>query len=416
MRKSRVRILYIQKVPIGGTVTGLYELVKGLDLKIYDPIVLFLEPSIYADKFRELGAKVIIFDDPSHSLKRNTSALPKRDIAASLSRLANWLGEGYRILKQLYLFIRKDLPLSYRIHHVIKATGVDFVHQNDNLPADRATVLGTIFCNIPQVCHIRTLKKLSYIEKFLSRFVNALIYMSTSIETEYIQQGISAEKGKVIYDAFDPKEYEEIDSNQIAGLKSEFKILDGEKIICNIGRLARWKGQDVFLKAMAEVIKTDPDTKAIIVGPTNSSIERKIYFNELKKLVNDLGLTNHVLFTGFRSDIPQIMVTSDIVVHSSSEPEPFGRVIVEGMLAGKPVIATAAGGVLDIITDEVTGLLVPIKDSKAMANAIRYLLNNPEIAKRISDKAKEDARRRFNVNQHVQAVQNIYYQITEAVH
>jgi glycosyltransferase involved in cell wall biosynthesis len=237
--------------------------------------------------------------------------------------------------------------------------------------------------------------------------------MSTSIESQYLQQGILPEKGRVIYDAFDPKEYEEIDAKQIAELKSEFKISDDEKIVCNIGRITPWKGQDVFLKAMGNVIKINPNTKALIVGPTNSSVERKIFFKKLKKMVDDLELNNHVLFTDFRSDIPQIMITSDIIVHSSSEPEPFGRVIVEGMLAGKPVVATAAGGVLDIIENEVTGMLVPIKDAEAMANAITFYLNNHEATKRISDTAKEDARKRFNVKQHVQAVQKVYHEVLE---
>jgi glycosyltransferase involved in cell wall biosynthesis len=416
MSKGRLRVLYIQKPPGGGTATGLYDLVRGLNLELYEPIVLFLQPNIYFDKFKELDIKVLCYNKMFHSGIKNVSAVYKRDIAASLSKVANWIGVAYVTLKQCYLLIRKDLTVAYKISRLINDLKIDIVHQNNNLPADRATVLGAIFAKVPQVCHIRTLKRLSYIEKVLSRFIHAFIYMSKSIENLYIQEGIPVKKGNIIYDAFNADEYEIIDAKQVSEIKSDFGILNGERLVGNVGRIVRWKGQDVFIKAMAEVIKKDPRIKAIIVGPTNSSIEQKIFFNELKKLTNELGLANHVIFTGFRSDIPQIMASSDVIVHSSTEPEPFGRVIVEGMLAGKPVVATAAGGVLDIIHDEVTGLLVPIKDSKAMANAISYFLKNPEIAKRISDKSKEDAIRRFNVNQHVKAVQNIYQQIMEAVH
>lgn len=411
MNKDRLRILYIQKPPGGGTATGLYDLVRGLNSNFFEPVVLFLQPNIYSDKFKELDIKVLCYDKMFHSGIKNVSVVYKRDIAASLSKIADWIGVAYATLKQFYLLFRNDLTVAYKISRIIKDLKIDIVHQNNNLPADRATVLGAIFAKVPQVCHIRTLKRLSYIEKYLSRFIHTFIYMSKSIGNLYIEEGIPVKKGIIIYDAFKSDEYEKIDAKQVSEIKSGFGILNGERLVCNVGRLARWKGQDVFIKAMAAVIKKHPRTKAIVVGPTDSTVEQVKYFNELKKMTEKLRLTNHIIFTGFRSDIPQIMVASDIVVHSSSEPEPFGRVIVEGMLAGKPVVATAAGGVLDIIKDEVTGLLVPIKDSAAMGNAISYLLENQEIAKRISDKAKEDARRRFNVNQHVKAVQKIYQEI-----
>ena len=89
-------------------------------------------------------------------------------------------------------------------------------------------------------------------------------------------------------------------------------------------------------------------------------------------------MSDRVILTGVRSDIPRIMAASDIVVHSASEPEPFGRVIVEAMAAGRPVVATAAGGVLDIIEDQVTGLLVPSKNVTLMAKAIQQFLQNEE--------------------------------------
>jgi glycosyltransferase involved in cell wall biosynthesis len=414
MSKGRIRVLYIQKPPGGGTATGLYDLVKGIDLDFYEPIVLFLRPNIYFDKFKKLGIQVLNYENFSHSAIKSIPNVYKRDIAASLSKLARWLGVTYTTLKQFYLLIRNDLTVAYNISLLIKKLKIDIVHQNDNLPADRASVLGSIFAKVPQVCHIRTLKKLSYVEKCLGRFIHAFIYMSKSIEDLYVKQGIPDKKGRVIYDAFNFDDYKKADTEQIANIKSEFGILNGERLICNVGRLVRWKGQDVFIKALADVIKSEPKTKAVVVGSTNSTTEEKIYFEELQYLVKELGLSNNVIFAGFRSDVPLIMASSDVIVHSSTEPEPFGRVIVEGMLAGKPVIATAAGGVLDIIHDQVTGLLVPIKNPKAMAEAIQYLLKNPKLANHIRENAKADAKKRFNVNQHVKSVQKIYHSMLKS--
>jgi len=411
MRTGKIRILYIQKPPGGGTATGLYDLVKGMDSDVYEPIVLFLKPNIYFDKFKKLGVQVLKFNNWSHAPIENSPTVYKRDIAVSLSKISSRLGVIYTTLKQFYLLIRNDLSVAHKISRVIKSLNVNIVHHNDNLPADRAAVLGAIFAKVPQVCHIRTLKRLSYVEKCLSQFVQAFIYMSKSIENLYIKEGISPQKGQVIYDPFNINEYEDIEAKEISEIRSEFGIKNSERLVCNVGRIVRWKGQHVFLKAFADIIKTEPRAKAIIVGSTDKTADERNYFAELKNMVRKSGLVNHVIFTGFRSDIPRIMASSDIIVHSSTNPEPFGRVIVEGMLAGKPVVATAAGGVLDIIDDGVTGLLVPVKNSAAMATVLLDLLKNPQFEKRISDKAKEAAVKRFNVSQHIEAIQKIYHEI-----
>jgi len=108
------------------------------------------------------------------------------------------------------------------------------------------------------------------------------------------------------------------------------------------------------------------------------------------------------------------MYASDIIVHSATEPEPFGRVIVEGMLAGKPVIATAAGGPLDIISHNENGVLVPLRDSSRMAQAITRLLLNRQEAETMGAKARQAAESKFNVHEHVAAVQSQYMTVLKA--
>jgi glycosyltransferase involved in cell wall biosynthesis len=106
--------------------------------------------------------------------------------------------------------------------------------------------------------------------------------------------------------------------------------------------------------------------------------------------------------------VPRLMSALDVVVLSSSAPEPFGRVVIEGMAAGKPVVATAAGGVLDIIEDGLNGLLVPCKDSKAMAEAILQLLSDRGKAERMGLAARQRVAERFTVEHHVAKVQSVY--------
>jgi glycosyltransferase involved in cell wall biosynthesis len=102
------------------------------------------------------------------------------------------------------------------------------------------------------------------------------------------------------------------------------------------------------------------------------------------------------------------MAALDVVVLSSAEPEPFGRVVIEGMAAAKPVVATAAGGVLDIITDRIDGLLVPGKDAPALARAILWLLSNKEQAEQMGRAARQRVTEKFTVPYQVGVIQKVY--------
>jgi glycosyltransferase involved in cell wall biosynthesis len=411
MINSRHKILYIQGPALGGTVTGLYDLVGGINLKKYEPVILFLEPSIYCDESKNLGFKVITARKYLMHGQTSHVSSSKRDIAASLNRVNSLLSEIYKNFKQFYLLVCKDLILANRLSCFIRDLNIDLVHHNNNLRSDRVSVLAAALTNVPQICHVRTLTNLFYTEKFISRFVNAFIYMSSVIQKAYLNHGIPNKKGTVIYDGFNTVDNSIFDKNKITFLRDEFGIKNGEHLICNIGRIDWWKGQDYFIKAMAKVLKVEPNTKVLIVGPTDSRPENQAFYLKLKNLVEKYKMSNNLIFAGFRSDVQNIMAASDVVVHSSSEPEPFGRVIVEGMLVEKPVVATSAGGVLDIIQDKVTGLLVPLKDAESMAAAILQLLQNPEQAKQIGARARERAKRRFSVEQHVTAVEEIYKKV-----
>ncbi len=160
------------------------------------------------------------------------------------------------------------------------------------------------------------------------------------------------------------------------------------------GRIAPWKGQHVFLKALAEL----PGVHGLIVGDALFSGEDRRYGQELRGLAAHLQIADRIHFSGFCPNILPLLLLVDVVAHCSTSPEPFGRVIVEAMLAGRPVIATRAGGVPEIVTDNRTGLLVEPGDSHALAEAIQRLLKNREFAAKLGRAAKIDAEDRFRLD------------------
>jgi len=136
-------------------------------------------------------------------------------------------------------------------------------------------------------------------------------------------------------------------------------------------RLARWKGQHVLLEALASL----PDVGCIIVG--DALFGEQAYAAELKQMVLARGLADRVHFLGHRNDVPKLMMAVDAMVHPSIDPEPFGRTLVEAMLAREPVIATNAGAAPDILEEGSAGTLVPPNEPAALARAIATVLAKP---------------------------------------
>jgi len=247
--------------------------------------------------------------------------------------------------------------------------------------------------------------KLGHFDRIFARYVDFFIYISRAIAEHYLIQGIRLVKGTVIHNAVDLSEFSTDDP---APVRSDLGFLPQERLVGVVGRLDWWKGHEYFLEALAEVAQRIPNLRGLIVGAPENTPRNREYYQKLQSLTKSLGLDGKVVFTGFRGDVPRLMSALDVIVLSSSAPEPFGRVVIEGMAAGKPVVATAAGGVLDIIDDGVNGLLVPRQDSKAMAEAILELLSDREKARRIGLAARRRAEKQFTVQRHVVAVQQMY--------
>jgi glycosyltransferase involved in cell wall biosynthesis len=157
-----------------------------------------------------------------------------------------------------------------------------------------------------------------------------------------------------------------------------------------VGRLASWKGQHIFLEAFARAFPTG-DEHAVVVGSALFDSDES-YAAALPPLAARLGIADRVLFTGFQEDVSSELRQLDVLVHASPVPEPFGRVVVEGMGEGLAVVAHAHGGPTEIIEDGVNGLLVPPGDIDALARTLERLVAQPELRRRLGNAARQRAR------------------------
>lgn len=175
---------------------------------------------------------------------------------------------------------------------------------------------------------------------------------------------------------------------------------DGTIRVGLIGTFATWKGQDVFLDSISRLDR-DVAGKArfyIIGGPIYKTAGSQWSIDDLKGRARTLGIEDRVGFAGFQSDPAAAIRSLDVVVHASTRPEPFGRVIVEGMACRKAVIAVHGGGSGELFEDQKTALGIPPDDPEALAHAISRLITDPGLRARIATDGRASAMSRFDRN------------------
>jgi len=188
-----------------------------------------------------------------------------------------------------------------------------------------------------------------------------------------------------------------------AASRAELKLREGGFVIGTVSRLDEpKKGLAVMLRALADLAGQDgiPPWQWLLVGDGPAR-------DRLRSLAEELGLPGQVMFAGMRDDVASVLPMMDIFVCPSLY-EGFGIAIVEAMAAGRPVVASAVGGIPEIVVHEDTGLLVPPGDAAALAGALATLLNHPEQARAMGARGLARAREKFSIDTAVQQHQQLY--------
>jgi glycosyltransferase involved in cell wall biosynthesis len=179
-----------------------------------------------------------------------------------------------------------------------------------------------------------------------------------------------------------------------------------------VATYAWWKGHDVFLRAFARIAPRLPVRGYIVGGPVyRTGAQSQIDRTSLAQTIRSLGLDDRVGLTGFLEDVPGVMRSLDIVVHASTEPEPFGLVIAEGMASGRAVIVSAGGGAAEIVDDGVDALTCVPGDVAGMADRIEVLARDAALRRRIGGAARTSAGQRFDRQRMLDAAEDVYRQV-----
>jgi glycosyltransferase involved in cell wall biosynthesis len=205
----------------------------------------------------------------------------------------------------------------------------------------------------------------------------------------------------VVFNGISAEPFTELESVAQHELRARFGLPQDTFLVGSFSRLARWKGQHILLEALLEA----PEMHAVLVGA--ALFGEDAYEAELRAYVLEHGLADRVHFLGFQHDIAACMKAVDVVAHTSISPEPFGRVIIEGMLAKRPIVAARAGGVTDIVKDRENGILCTPGDVRSLADALGELSADAGLRNRLVEQGYANAISRFGTERYVESVQKI---------
>lgn len=298
-----------------------------------------------------------------------------------------------------------DFESLIKLIKIIKNSHIDIVHMHTYsgyyLSAIAAKLSGRVGIVLTRRMDFAIEKNL--INKiFFGKMVDKIIAISQAVRNVIIDAGVDSSKVEIIYESID------IDNFPLETNSSNFQAdkSDKVKIVGTVAHLYERKGIKFFLEAAHKVIKENPEVKFMVVGdgPLRDGLE--------SYAKNGLGLSGKVTFTGFRNDIKDVLSTMDIFVLPSLK-EGLGVAILEAMALAKPVVATKTGGIPESVIDGVTGFLVPICNADLLAEKITYLLNNPDIAKKMGQNGRLRIEEKFNNLESILKHEEIYAEVMQ---
>ncbi len=273
-------------------------------------------------------------------------------------------------------FLASAVPSVFFMSGLMIRRRIDVVHSNTAIilaPAFAARLLGR-----PHIWHIREF--FSEFPGFWNAHCRAMRFLSTRIVA--VSQAVADQfplscrlRLRVIHNGFPAAEFAPVAAERVQNFRRIYN-LGPHRVVGIIGRI-KWKrkGQEVFVRAAARLKERFPETLFVVVGSPYPGNED--HLTRLRLLIRELGLEGSVLCTGDAEDIKAAYAAMDIVVLASTQPEPFGGVVIEAMALGRPVIGSRIGGTPEQIEDRVTGLLFEPGDDQDLAMRVRRTAQRP---------------------------------------
>ena len=386
-------ILFIhQSAELYGSDKTILMFISSLDKSKYKPVVVLPFEGPLTREFEKNNIKVVIA--PVIKLYRKMLT-PKKLLGAFTE-----YKDGIQVLEKLHAEHQFDLDYSHTLAALI---GFAFAKKH----------------NIKHLWHIQEiLAKPVAVNKIFTKLLglkynHKAIYDSKATMNFWIQdQPKLAAKSDFVWNGLDVDKKPIHSQDQIREVRTTFFDVNNNNIVIGlIGRINSWKGQPLLLEAFRKIAADYPNARLVFIG--SAPPDQDFFVDNLNKSIVDYKLENQVRIIPFQENIWQLWDSIDIAVVPSTEPEPFGMVAIEAMLAKKPVIAANHGGLTEIVLDQKTGLLFAPGNADALSKSIRILLDDAEKRKAFGIAGYDRAAQHFSLKSHVDKFEGIFEEIIE---
>ncbi len=313
------------------------------------------------------------------------------------------------------LSYRRPVPFlkaSVQLARELRRQRIALVHCSDLMAGLRAAAAAKL-ARLPVLCHIRNPHPdIPRHDRPLLRAVDHFIFVSNHAWNTF-GYPVPARRGSVIYDGIEARPRDRQAGRQ--RLLARFSLPSDARLVGMVGRLAPQKDHATLIRAAARVVAVDPTVRFLVIGDHTDTDAARQHYRALAQLVEERRLGDRVIFTGFRDDVPEVLSGLDVSVLATNF-EGFGLVIVEAMAQQTPVIATDVGGVTEIITDQITGLLHRLADDADLAEKIVALLSNKALGERLAEAGRRLVEDRFTSRQFAANMASLYRETIARAH
>ncbi len=384
----KIPILFVNSTPEhGGANILLIDMLRHLDLAKYRPVIVSPPQKV------EQTANFEQFEGPVETVQLGV-----------LKRSNN----PFKILRFLWLTVTG----ARRLVRLIKDERVQIVHTNSSTVISGA--LAAKISGVHSVVHVHEVISPRWARFLLSIPIFALadqvVVISHTVRDQFPSR--LRDRVEVVYDGVDLKKFKPRAVSENINMRTRLGVPGQAPLIGTVARFTPWKGQEVFIRACADLAEEYPQAQFIMAGQTFEELSR--YVHNLKRLAKELNLEERMKFEFWHPDITGLMSALDIFVHTSVKPEAFGLVVIEAMALKKPVIGTI-GGVREIISDHVGSVVSP-GDHLALSEAIKQMLGDREAAKTMGIKGQDRVTQLFNITRTSRKFESIYQNLLRENH
>jgi len=380
-----IRVLYISAAGmLGGAEHSLLELLRVLDRRRVEPVAAVPAGQPLAEELKGCGVEVF-FVPPFRP--RRTPSPARLGLVCSC-----WTAAVRAVAREA------------RRHQV------DLIHSNTTA-AHLVGAPAAAVAHVPAVWHVRDFLVLPFLGRLMTRGTRGAIFVSEAVGRAVKLDGGADVMARVIPNGIDADAFAK--AARPGAFRAELGMGAGEPLLLMAAQMVPWKGHELFIRAVKLLREWRADLVAVVAGADLFG-EHAGYGASLRRLVSELGVAGTVRFVGYRTDMATLMADCDVVV-IPSEAEPFGRVALEAMALGRPVVGTAAGGLGEVVAPGETGLLVPGRNPADLAGAVRRILSDAPLRCVLAANAAQRVRSQFAASAHARRVTQLYEEILAAM-